>query len=68
MTTRDEHYRKFGPLRSEASELVLLEYINILRKEQGMSPLTQEEYLTLIENHLAQLKPYDWMKEEPTGG
>lgn len=65
MATREEHYQKFGPLRSEAAELVLLEHINILRKEQGMPILTQEKYLDLIENHLSTLEPYDWMKEEP---
>lgn len=65
MTTRDQHYRKFGPLRSEAAELVMLEHINILRKEQGMKILTQQDFLDLIENHLSDLEPYDWMKEGP---
>lgn len=68
MATREEHYRKFGPLRSEAAELVLLDFINVLRKEQGMPVLTQQDFLDLIENHLTTLEPYDWMKEEPGGG
>lgn len=63
MATREEHYRKFGPLRNEAAELVMLDYINILRKEQGMPILTQREYLDLVENHLSHLEPYDWMEE-----
>lgn len=63
MATREEHYRKFGPLRSEAAELVLLDYINILRKEQGMPELSQQDFLDLVENHLSHLEPYPWMKE-----
>lgn len=65
MATREEHYQKFGPLRSEAAELVMLDYINILRKEQGMPAITQQQYLDLIENHLSSLEPYDWMKKKP---
>lgn len=68
MATREKHYQKFGPLRSEAAELVLLKHINILRENQGMPTLTQGEYLDLIENHLSELEPYDWMKAGPPGG
>lgn len=65
MVARAEHYRKFGPLRSEAADLVFLDYINVLRKEQGMPLLTQQDFLDLIENHLSHLEPYDWMNGGP---
>lgn len=65
MATREEHYRKFGSLRSEAADLVMLDFINVLRKEQGMPILTQQDFIDLVENHLSYLEPYDWMKEGP---
>lgn len=64
MVTRDEHYRKFGPLRNEASDLVMLECINEIREEQGVPALTQQDFLDRAETHLSNLVPYDWMKEE----
>lgn len=61
MVTRDEHYRKFGPLRDEASDLVMLDCINEIREEQGMPLLTQQEFLERSSIHLSQLSPYSWM-------
>lgn len=64
MVTRDEHYRKFGPLRDEASDLVMLDSLNEIREEQGLPPLTQQDFLDRAEVHLSNLGPYDWMKKE----
>jgi hypothetical protein len=64
MVTRDEHYRKFGPLRDEATDLVILDYINELREEQGLPAITQQEFLDRAGVHLSQPEPYDWMKRE----
>jgi len=54
MVTRDEHYRKFGPLRDEATDLVILDYINELREEQGLPAITQQEFLDRAGVHLSQ--------------
>lgn len=65
MAGRDETYRKFGPLLLEAQTLVLLEHINILRKEQGMPEITEQDLIDSLNNHLNELEPYDWMEIEP---
>lgn len=61
---RDDLYRKFGPILLEAQTLVLLEQINILRKEQGMPEITEQDLIDSLNNHLGELEPYDWMQEE----
>lgn len=65
MPEREEIYRKFGPLLLEAMILVLLEQINVLRNEQGMPEITEQDLVDSLENHLSELSPYDWMTEEP---
>ena len=64
MAQRDELYRRFGPILLEAMVLVLLEQINVLRKEQGMPEITEQDLMDSLNNHLAELEPYDWMTEE----
>lgn len=63
--TRDETFQQFGPLLTEAISLVLLDYINELRVEQGHPILTQQDLLNLINNHHSHLGKYDWMKFGP---
>lgn len=64
MADRNDTYRKFGPILLEAMTLVLLEQINLLRKEQGMPEITEQDLIDSLNNHLSELKPYDWMQEE----
>lgn len=63
MSTRDEVFRQFGPLLTEAIADFLLDNVNALRKEQGMSEIKKDDYLALLMNHLSTLELYDWMKE-----
>ncbi|GAI20609.1 unnamed protein product [marine sediment metagenome] len=62
IATRDETYRKFGPILLEAVCLVIHDQINLLRKEQGMREITEQDILDNLNNHLAELQPYDWME------
>lgn len=63
MSQRDELYRKFGPILLEAQVLVLLEHINILRVNQGMPKITEQDLIDSLNNHLSSLEPYDWMED-----
>lgn len=65
MSDREELYRKFGPLLLEAMLLVIVEQINVLRDEQGMPEITEQDLIDSLNNHLSELTPYDWMNEEP---
>lgn len=58
---RDELYRHFGPILLEAMVLVLLNQVNILRHEQGMPKITEQDLIDSLNNHLSELEPYDWM-------
>lgn len=60
---RNDTYRKFGPILLEAQTLVLLKHINLLRKEQGMPEITEQDLIDSLNNHLSELEPYDWMNE-----
>ncbi|GAI41099.1 unnamed protein product [marine sediment metagenome] len=64
MAQRDELYRRFGPILLEAVMLVILEHINVLRKEQGMPEITKQDLLDSLNNHLNELQPYAWMQEQ----
>ena len=61
MATRDEIFRKFGPILTEAIMLVLLEEINELRNNQGMPERTEQWIIDSLANHTSELLPYDWM-------
>ncbi len=61
MPERDELYRHFGPILLEAMVLVLLNQINILRHQQGMPKITEQDLIDSLNNHLSELEPYDWM-------
>ena len=62
--SREDTYRKFGPILLESLCLVLLEQINLLRKEQGMKEITEQDIIDSLNNHLSELEPYAWMNEE----
>lgn len=62
MADRNETYQKFGPILLESVCLVILDQINILRKEQGMKKITEQDVLDNLNNHLNELQPYDWMR------
>lgn len=64
MEKRDELFAKFGPLLVEAITDFLLDNVNALRQEQGMQPITKDEYLNLLLNHITELPPYEWMNGE----
>jgi len=63
MATRDDTFRKFGPILLEAMVLVLLEHINFLRQNQGVPEITEQDLIDSLNNHLSELEPYDWMGE-----
>lgn len=64
MAGREETYRKFGPLLLEAVCLIIHDQINLLRKEQGMPEITEQDIIDSLNNHLNELQPYDWMEDE----
>lgn len=64
MATREETYRRFGPLLIESLCLVLLDEINHLRDNQGMPAITEQDILDGLNNHLSTLEPYNWMASE----
>jgi len=61
MASRDDTFKRFGPILTEAITWVMLDYQNELRREQGMSELTMDDVLLKLENHLSELEPYDWV-------
>lgn len=63
MAQRDDLYSKFGPILLEAMVLMLLEQINVLRVNQGMPEITEQDLIDSLNNHLTELEPYDWMTE-----
>ena len=65
MAKRDELFQQFGPLLLEVLTDFLLDNINALREEQGGQPITKDEYLAQMINHITELEPYEWMKTEP---
>lgn len=61
MPTRDELFRKFGPLINEGLMLMTLESINVLRVKAGLQPYTAEQAMTRLKEILSALTNYDWM-------
>jgi len=58
---REELYRYFGPMLIEALVHLMLDEINILRKQLGLSLRTKEQVQTAIADKLSNLTCYDWM-------
>ena len=61
MTTREELYRQFGAILLEAIVLTVKNEINILRKEHGLTPRTDQQVMNKLQNTLDSLPLYDWM-------
>jgi len=55
--------KQFGPILLEAFSLMVLDEINILRIEAGLSPRTSQQLLNTISNHVTTLPDYDWMND-----
>ncbi|MBA7611856.1 hypothetical protein ES703_19087 [subsurface metagenome] len=64
MEKRDELFRQFGPILLEAIVDFLLDNVNTLRQNQGMTPITKDEYLDQLLNHITEIPPYEWMNGE----
>lgn len=58
---RNDTFRKFGPILLEAACLVIIDLQNELRRNQGMPEITEQDVIDLLNNHLSELEPYDWM-------
>lgn len=61
--TREELYRKFGPMLIEAIVLVIKDEINILRDEAGLPLRDNEEVRIAISNKLENIAEYLWIGE-----
>lgn len=61
MVTREELYKKFGPMLIEAVILIIKDEINILRSQYGLSGRTNQQIMDALENKLASLSKYNWM-------
>lgn len=61
MANRDELYREFGPLLLEAIVLIMLDEINELRTNIGLSPRTKQQVLNTLDTKLDGLTNYTWL-------
>lgn len=61
MATREDLYRKFGPVLIEALVRLLFTEINILRQAAGLQPRTTQQALDALDTQLSNLSKYDWM-------
>ncbi len=64
MSTRDELYRRFGPVFLEAIVRIIFSEINILRTRAGLEPRTIQQGIDSIETQVKQLSAYQWMDKE----
>lgn len=62
--SRDELYRKFGPILMEATLQSLIEIINESRRAQGWPDIELQDVYDRVNNHITELEPYDWMSLE----
>jgi hypothetical protein len=61
MATREELYRKFGPILVDAVTQVLKDEINILREAVGLPKRTNAQVVDAIAAKLETIPMYDWM-------
>ena len=64
MTTREELYRKFGPILIDAIVQIIKDEINILRVKAGLSERTNQQLITAIDNKLKTIPLYPWMLDD----
>lgn len=62
MGTREELFRKFGPILLEAIVRITVEDLNRIRAHVGMQYITEQMFMDQINNDLGHLEPYDWME------
>jgi len=63
MATRAELYRKFGPLLLDAVVQIIIDEINTLRVNAGLSERTNAQAVDAIAAKLDTMSQYDWMNE-----
>ncbi len=68
MAKRDRYYEKFGPKGWEATINILLQEINRLRVEIGLSERTKEQMLDALEAEYATLPNYAFEEPSPLEG
>ncbi len=61
--TKKEFYDNFGPKLIDALAQVMLDEINLLRAEHGLSQRNGAQLVDAIANKLESIPDYDWMKE-----
>jgi hypothetical protein len=61
---RDDLYRRFGPKLIDALAQVLLDEVNLLRENAGLSPRSGSQVVDAITNKLEGIPDYDWMNKE----
>ena len=59
--TREELYKRFGPVLLEAVALVVKDEINILRQQHGLADRTDQQIMNALETKLGTLNKYNWM-------
>ena len=62
-TDREELYQQFGPKLDEAVVRVMIDEINLLRAEHGLSERTTAQLMNAVDVELTGLEDYDWMAE-----
>jgi len=63
-TNRDDLFRKFGPLLTEAFMILIYEEVNRIRRHVGMPEITKQDVLDQLNNYLSELEPYEWTHQE----
>lgn len=61
MSVREEYYSNFGPKLVEAIVLVILDEVNAIRSNAGLSARTVQQMLDAIDTKLAAIPDYDGM-------
>ena len=64
MGARDQLYRAFGPKLIEALARVIVDEINILRNQHGLTSRTKEQVVNAITNKYQEIPDYDWQDED----
>jgi hypothetical protein len=63
MMTREQLYQKFGPKLMDALAQVILDEVNILREEVGLTTRNSTQLTDAISNKLENIPDYNWMKD-----
>ena len=63
MATREDLYQKFGPQLLEALVKLMLQEINLLRIEAGLTERTSQQLIDALSAKLSETPVYDWMDE-----